>query len=166
MYMYIAFTHPLTSHYRFMVRKKFSLMKSVISLPRPTTLFKCVSQILAPVISVKLTSELWLPQVRVHLHVSIILLYMRISTNHNSLGCEQPSRRRCRTITQCTGRVSANARPLQLRWGDRNVGVLRHARKTQMAGLIELSMLGSHMYTVHENINGPQLPRLRTAFKA
>ena len=33
----------------------------------------------------------------------------------NSLGCEQPSRPRCRTITQCAGRVSANARPLQLR---------------------------------------------------
>ena len=47
---------------------------------------------------------------------------MRISTNHNSLGCEQPSRPRCRTITQCAGCVSANARPLQLRWGDRECG--------------------------------------------
>ena len=52
---------------------------------------------------------------------------MRISTNHNSLGCEQPSRPRRRTITQCTGRVSANARPLQLRGGDRECGCLRHA---------------------------------------
>ena len=42
--------------------------------------------------------------------------------NHNSLGCEQPSRPRCRTITQCAGRVSANARPLQLCWGDRECG--------------------------------------------
>ena len=48
--------------------------------------------------------------------------YMRISMNHNSLGCKQPSRPRCRTITQCAGHVSANARPLQLRWGDRECG--------------------------------------------
>ena len=27
--------------------------------------------------------------------------YMRISENHNSLGCKQPSRPRCLTITQC-----------------------------------------------------------------
>ena len=47
---------------------------------------------------------------------------MRISTNHNSLSCEQPSRPRCRTITQCAGHISANARPLQLCWGDRECG--------------------------------------------
>ena len=52
---------------------------------------------------------------------------MGISTNHNSLGYEQPSRPRCRTITQCVGRVSANARPLQLRWGDRECGCFTHA---------------------------------------
>ena len=44
---------------------------------------------------------------------------MRISTNHNSLGCEQPSRPRC---SQCAGRISANARPPQLHWGDRECG--------------------------------------------
>ena len=49
-------------------------------------------------------------------------LYPRISTNHNSLGCKQPSRPRCRTITQRAGCVSANARPLQLRWGDQECG--------------------------------------------
>ena len=37
-----------------------------------------------------------------NLHIgTCIYTYMRISTNHNSLGCEQPSRPRCRTITQC-----------------------------------------------------------------
>ena len=55
-------------------------------------------------------------------HTLFPQIYMRISTNHNSLGCEQPSRPRCRIITQCAGRVSANARPLQLRWGDRECG--------------------------------------------
>ena len=29
-------------------------------------------------------------------------MYMKISENHNSLGYEQPSRPRCKTITQCT----------------------------------------------------------------
>ena len=53
---------------------------------------------------------------------------MRISTNHNSLVCEQPSRPRCRTITQCSGRISANARPLQLRWGDRECGCFTPCR--------------------------------------
>ena len=55
---------------------------------------------------------------------TIVLIYMRISTNHSSLGCEQPSRPRCRTITHCAGCVSANARPLQLCWGDRECGCL------------------------------------------
>ena len=56
--------------------------------------------------------------------ITVLTTCMRISTNHNSLGCEQPSRPRCRLITQCAGRVSANARPLQLRWGDRECGCL------------------------------------------
>ena len=51
--------------------------------------------------------------------VSCIHMYRRISKNHNSLGCEQASRPRCKTITQCAGRVSANSRPHQLCWGDR-----------------------------------------------
>ena len=68
---------------------------------------------------------------------------MRISTNHNSLGCElqdldveqspnvQDAFRPMPGLFSCAG-VSGS------------VGVLRHARITQMAGLIELSMLGSH----------------------
>ena len=51
--------------------------------------------------------------------VYVLYMYMGISMNHNSLGCEQPSRPRSRTIIQCAGRVSANVRPLQLCWGDR-----------------------------------------------
>ena len=68
---------------------------------------------------------------------------MRISTNHNSLGCEQPSRpidveqspnaqdafRPMPGLFSCAGVTGS-------------VGVLRHARITQMAGLIESSMLG------------------------
>ena len=52
-----------------------------------------------------------------YIHLWVLIVYLRISTNHNSLGCEQPSRPRCRTIIQCAGRFSANARPLQLPWG-------------------------------------------------
>ena len=75
------------------------------SLPSVGVIFICVHPV----------SDMYI----VHVHVSV---YMRISMNHNSLGCEQPSRPRCRTITQCAGHVSANARPLQLCWGDRECG--------------------------------------------
>ena len=40
-------------------------------------------------------------------------------------------------VTWCTGRVSANTRPHQLRWGDSgSVGATWHAHATQMAGLM------------------------------
>ena len=40
-------------------------------------------------------------------------------------------------VTRCTGRVSANTRPHQLRWGDSgSVGATWHAHATQMAGLM------------------------------
>ena len=54
---------------------------------------------------------------------NMLATYMRISTNNNFLGCEQPSKRICKIITQYPGHVSANARPLQLRWGDRECGL-------------------------------------------
>ena len=38
----------------------------------------------------------------VHVHTCTLYVYMRISENHNSLGCKQPSRPRCKTITQRT----------------------------------------------------------------
>ena len=38
--------------------------------------------------------------------------------NHNSLGCELP----LGLVTHCAGRISANARPHQLCWGDRECG--------------------------------------------
>ena len=61
----------------------------------------------------------WDTAERQHVQCTCSAGYMRISMNHNSLGCEQPSRPGCRTITQCAGRVSANAR---LRWGDQECG--------------------------------------------
>ena len=40
-------------------------------------------------------------------------------------------------VTRCAGRVSANTRPPQLRWGDSgSVGITQHAHATQMAGLM------------------------------
>ena len=43
-----------------------------------------------------------------------------------------------RKVTHCAGRVSANARPHQLRWGDREVGTAISCTKcSQVAGLIQ-----------------------------
>ena len=43
-----------------------------------------------------------------------------------------------RKVTHCAGRVSANTRPHQLRWGDREMGTAISCTKySQVAGLIQ-----------------------------
>ena len=46
-------------------------------------------------------------------------MYMRISKNHNSLGCKQPL---CLDVNQSPDVQDTNARPHQLCWGDRECG--------------------------------------------
>ena len=70
--------------------------------------------------------------------------------NHNSLGCEQLSRPRCRTITQCAGRVSANTRPLQLRWGDWECGCFTLSMNAGDC-VVCMSSLYAYMY-VHAHV--------------
>ena len=43
-----------------------------------------------------------------------------------------------RKVTHCAGRVSANTRPHQLRWGDRETGTaISCTKNSQVAGLIQ-----------------------------
>ena len=60
-------------------------------------------------------------------------IYMRLSVNNNSLDCEQLTGLHVnQSPDQCTGCVSANTRPHQLRWSDH---ATCHAHAIQMAGL-------------------------------
>ena len=44
-------------------------------------------------------------------------------------------------VTHCAGRVSANTRPHQLRWGDREMGTANNIMRRMQSGMNSLTYL-------------------------
>ena len=70
-------------------------------------------------------------------------------------------------VTHCAGRVSANTRPHQLRWGDREVGTAISCTEcSQVAGLIQKSVETPRKHRLFVQLFFVQLSFVRRSYVA